>query len=199
LLLAAWNILPFGKLRFVYTAPFVFSGILAADGIRKIITRVRTGIMRYAVGVLIFILFSVNSAISIKSYWFPELLPIPLYDNYFLTKSYLEVFDYLGSHVTGYAHIFSDFENGTIYPAFAPVISFVGHEVSTYDFVVKQWQADQFFKKPMNEDEASRLFRMHKIKYVVWNTCQYPDKSDAYPTLLTKVFGNDCFSIFTVN
>jgi hypothetical protein len=193
-----WGFLPLGKIRLVYSAPFVFAGIAAVIGMLYILQAIQKPGCKKVFLLGFGIVFAANSAIGVYHYWAPNLHPLPNYTNYYLKNSYIDLFSYINAHTKTGEHMFSDLTTGSLLPSFTHTISFVGHEVSTYNFVLKEWQADQFFYGLMSVQDIQDLFRQHQISYVVWDSCSYGDKSEPYQRIMIKIYHNDCFSVYSV-
>jgi hypothetical protein len=179
-LMSVNGILSISKLRFAYTAPYVFWGILAAYGIRGIIRAIPSTSFRPVVKAVILMLFLANAAIGLYGYWFPMIAkPTNFYSNMYIGSDYLNVMQYMNTHVPHYAHVMTQFHTGMFVPAFTDVRVYVGNEMSTVDVGRKEGISNTFYWSGLSFDQVVELFKRDSISYVLWDVQQPPQGYDA--------------------
>lgn len=191
--------IPISMIRFVYTAPYVFAGLLATAVIQHAVTTIRPTIAKTAL-ISVFTVVVVGNAISTNvAYWGDALEPYPYYTNTYLPVSYLSAMKYLDRHAPVQRHVMSDEIMGSVLPAFSHSVAFIGHEICTVNFPDKFATMRLFFHGNLGRSLAKRLFQEHAIDYVFWDTCTSPDTSRNYGNLLERLYRNDCVIIFRTN
>jgi hypothetical protein len=185
-LLSVNGILNISKLRFAYSAPYVFWGILAVYGLRMIIMAIPINPLKGLLKGIVIFLFVGNSFLGLNAYWIPLLsTPTNYYSNIYLSSDYLETFKYINARVPRFAHIMTDFFTGMIIPAFTDTTVYIGHETSTIDSGRKTGISNTFYWGGLTLDQVIELFKRDKIEYVWWDK---PSPPIQYESVLQKVF-----------
>jgi len=183
------------KLRFVYSAPYVFGGLLATLGIKNIRTSLKASKLTnfFAIGIGGIIL--VNSIMGFRIYWWPHLFNTKAYKNIYISTNYLSATNYLNSHAPKFAGVMTNWGSGSFIPAFSFVKVFIGHEFDTNNFWQKWDTADKFYKGVMTKDEALTLLKNHNIAFVLWD---YGSPVENYKDFLTEVYAVPGLTLYKV-
>lgn len=181
------GVIHINKMRFIYSAPYVFGGILAtfaAAGFKKIIVN------------FIIIVVAINSIIGLKTDWWPQVSDKVFYYNVYIPKNYFAVFEYINSSLTPYSKIMTSFAAGNFLPAFSNVKVFVGNEVGTINFPLKYQISQDFFAQKYSLAEVTGIFQKYNIQYLLWESASPPEK---YLPILKNLFQKDNIILYKIN
>lgn len=193
---SVYGFLEINKIRFAYSAPYVFAGITATFGIMALTKLIKSQKYSRFFRLLIFLIFFINAVVGLAVYWKPLLNNGNNHLNFtniYIPKKYIKALEFVDSHSTTYSHVLSTFGIGMYIPAFTHNKVFVGNESATMNFVLKNYLANQFFEGKMTSPEAEKLFTDYKIAYVLWDRGKLPD---SYISLLTSIFSQDNVNIY---
>lgn len=186
-LLSVLGFLHINKMRFMYSAPYVFGGILATFGVMRF--------KKIILG-LITILFVINSLLSLKSYWLTGLFKKDVYYyNVYIPKNYFGIFEYINSSLTQYSKVMTSFATGNFIPAFTNVKVFVGNEVSTMNFHLKYQISQNVYGQKYSLAEVTDIFQKYNIQYLLWENAAPPNK---YLPILKNLFQKDNVVLYKI-
>jgi hypothetical protein len=191
-LLSIAGILKINKIRFVYSAPYVFAGILAVIGIEFLISKIRPPRAAKIVFYTITVIYFINAVVGLFTYWRPKISELNIVNNIYIPKPYFAAMEFLNSQTTHYPGVLASYYTGVYLPAFTWTNVFIGHEVSTYNFWLKWGLAESFFAGKMNESEIKALLNDYRIDYVFWDSGNLPKN---YQKLFKPVYIRDGISI----
>ena len=89
-LLSVVGILPITKIRFIYTAPYVFGSIVGVWGIQYLFSLIKNGKTSILVRFLIVFLIITSTYVDLKAYWLPRLNPVKPYQNLYIPQKYMK-------------------------------------------------------------------------------------------------------------
>lgn len=194
-LLSVNGVLHVNKLRFVYSAPYVFWGILAVWGIELILSRFQGKKYMNLFSRGLFFLLIINTLFSLKDYWWEKLYKKEIFLNTYIPDEYMEAVDYLDKNTSHYSSVLSTFYVGSYLPALTYNKVYIGNETSTYNFSQKWWFAEQFFKKALPAGEVKQLLSQNDINYVFWDQ---GDLLPDYAQFMVKIYQNELVSLYKV-
>lgn len=184
--MSVFGIIHINKMRFIYSAPYVFGSILAAFGVLKF----KKYLLR-----LIIILFVINSLISLKTNWLPWISDKAFYYNIYIPKSYFSLFSYINTSLPPFSKIMTSFGVGNFLPSFSSVKVFVGNEVSTMNFHIKYQISENIYIQKYSLKETSEIFKQYNIRYLLWDNPAPPSK---YLPILKNIFQKDNIILYEV-
>lgn len=182
-LLSINGILRINKLRFAYSAPYVFAGILATYGISNLLSVIKNILIKKIVWAVIIILLLFNSFLGFKSYWWPNLFITTYPYNTFIPQKYFLLAKYIDKNLPQYSTVMTNFYTGMFIPSFSNVKVFIGHETSTINFWDKMNLSNAFYSSNLSEKDVKNLFKNYNLQYVLWEG----EKSQKYAPLLDKL------------
>ncbi len=162
------------KMRFVYSAPYVFWGILAVWGIRRIVENVKNKAMKKAVLTAILIIILISTISDLYGYWVPQLSKLDTPNNIYIPDQNISAMQYLNTNTKSFAAVLAPDYIGNYLPAFTLDRVYVGHEVATIDFFPKQKKAYHFFNLDFKAEEAAEFIKNNGIEYV------FSDRGDIF-------------------
>lgn len=190
------GLVPINKLRFVSSAPYVFAGILASQGIQWLFGRFSSVAARRVAWSILIAVIGFNVVVGFMAYWLPLTRKGEPYKNVYIPKENLEAIEYLHRTAPPYTAVMTNWVSGAYVPAFSFMKVFVGHEFNTPDFAQSQQTADRFYRGEMSSDEAKLLLRRYGIEYVLWDM-YFPVA--AYSAFLTPVYTGKSVILYRVN
>lgn len=193
--LSTEGVIHINKLRFVYSAPYVFGGMIAALGLDSLIGAVRSKKLYKLLYAIAVILIGANGLWGLSSYWWIEVTTRSIYSNTYIPQKYMTALQYLDKETPRFSNVLSTFYVGMYLPAFAYNTVYIGHETSTYNFWQKRLLTDSFFAGSMSQEQARNLFHQGKIAYVFWDHENLPD---AYKSILDPMYSRDGIIIYKV-
>lgn len=170
------GVIHINKMRFIYSAPYVFGSILtafAATGFKKIIVN------------FIIIAVVINSILGLKTHWWPQLSDKVFYYNVYIPKNYFEIFEYINSSLPQYSKVMTSFAAGNFLPAFSNAKVFVGNEVGTINFPLKHQISERLYAQKYSLAEFTKIFHDYNIQYLLWESAAPPEK---YLPILKNLF-----------
>ncbi|MCL4338293.1 hypothetical protein M1271_01235 [Patescibacteria group bacterium] len=162
------------KMRFVYSAPYVFWGILAVWGIRWIVENVKNKPMKKAVFTIILIIILISTISDLYGYWVPQFSKLDTPNNIYIPDQNISAMQYLNMNAKAYSAVLAPDYIGNYLPAFTSDRVYVGHEVATMDFFPKQKKAYHFFNQDFKAEEAAEFIKNNGIEYV------FSDRGDIF-------------------
>lgn len=189
------GLLHVNKLRFVYSAPYVFAGILATHGIQILFGHIASAAARRVAWCLLILVIALNIFAGFSAYWWPLTQKGKEYKNMFIPQENIEAMNYLDTYVPAYTPVMTNWFTGAYVPAFSFMKVYTGHEFSTPDFKEREQTADRFYRGHMTEEEAKQLLERHGMVYVLWDI--YPPV-EAYSSFLRPVFGKKNVILYKV-
>lgn len=195
-ILSTAGILHVNKLRYVYSAPYVFAGILAVFGIREVAQKITRRILRNLFIAFTILVFIVSASGGLIGYWWSEVNKKEFFTNIYIPDRYMDTVAYIDRVAPRYAHVLSTFYVGMFLPAFSYTRVYVGHETSTYDFWNKRALSEQFFSGSMKKDEIESLLSLNRIQFVIWDTGKIPEE---YLNFLTPLAHFEDITVYRVN
>jgi hypothetical protein len=186
------------KYRVINTVPFVPLSILSTITLRAIYEKSKKS------GVIIFAaLFIYN--IATTGYIFSRYLNY--YDlskvkskfmHYYVPSAEWKAVEFLEKNAPIGAHILSGKYMGGLYPAHAPVISYIGHTLMTKNYFEKDALTARFYAGSMTTQEAHDFLESHQIQFVIygWEEKKFGQLPD-YP-FLTPVFNTEYLTVYQV-
>mgnify|MGYP001436805049 CR=1 FL=1 len=188
-LLAENGFLYINKIRFAYTAPYVFLGIMATDGILKMIKLIK----KEALISFFIVIFLVNGALGLYFYWYPFVTFNQIYNDRYIPLKYIYAMNYLANNTPPFSNVLANYNAGNAIPAFTLNKVFIGHEVATLDFFNKINMVDSFFIGQMSVDIVKDMFNKYSIDYVVWADYSFPEK---YKSVLKPIYNYENLVIY---
>lgn len=183
------------KLRFVYSAPYVFAGLLATLGSKTIFDRLHSRVGRKLLILVIIVLLLGSNINGLRNHWFPLLLKRRIYKNVYIPKGHIQAVKFLDSYVPRYTKVLTTWSTGGFIPAFSYLRVFIGHELLTPNFWQKWDLADKFYMGKMTKDEAKKLLVENDIAYVFWDL---GSPVAAYKDILSEVYTTSGVTLYKV-
>jgi len=162
------------KLRMIYTAPYVYGGILATIGIKDFIHTIHRRIVKRFVFSFLVVILLLNSIVTLKSHWVPWLTTLPIFLHTYPQKPYMDMAKYLDANLPVFTPVFTYYELGILLPAFSYVKVFNGHDTATMDGWNKDLITKDFYAKKLSEDQARIVLKKYQIEYVIWDNSNTP-------------------------
>jgi hypothetical protein len=188
---AIGGLIPISKHRLVYSAPYVFWGILAGIGIKYLIVKNR--IFKAVVAAMLVVIIISNTYLSLDYYWAPKMEDYFISSAEFIPKFEMNAMNYLRNFTQEYSHIIAIFNSATYLPAFTSNRLYLGHEWSTLKFWEKWPVNDKFMMGKMNSEEAEKFLEENRISYIFWNVGKLPID---YQSLMKPVFNDGYVTVY---
>lgn len=207
--LSVWGVLPINKIRFVYSAPYVYAGILSTIGVRYMLEKMQflfsllRGILplvsschtpRVYRSIAIALIFFINILLGFTSYYLPQAKEKNLTINTYIPVSYMDAVSYLDKNTKPFSHVLSTFYTGVFIPAFSYNTVYIGHETSTRDFWRKWDEVNRFFEGKMSEQEAREFLKNNLIEYIYWD--QGGEIYPQYASAVSPIYKNEAVTIY---
>lgn len=192
---SAAGLLHITKIRFIYTAPYVFAGLLATMGIQKLREIVRAKKIRRIAGISIALIILANAATGLWVYWVPKLSPIPPYQNIFIPARFLALASFLETQTVPFPRLLAVYTTGTFLPAYANVNVFAGHPFAYTFRPEKRAIMQKFTDGTLSTEELRAVVATYGITYVLWEREPLPA---AYGPLLKEVFRSENLVLYMV-
>lgn len=170
LLLPFVNIFQIPKLRLVQEAPFVPWGILAAITIFKIVPKNKSLLKALLVIIFLATTLPVSFTLLARKVEFAknELIDDVRTWHIFIPNQEIKAIDFIKRNIKKGSIMLSDQRVGNITPAFAPVVSYFGHQALTKDFSLKQKAVELFFSQTFGSGQAREFLTSNNISYVYY-------------------------------
>ncbi len=189
---------PLGLLNFRFLGiPLqVFWGVL---GNLYLFSIIKSKKILIAVAIVVFLIISPTYPVSWKMQ-INEFAPYNAY-NIYPDKNMYEGFMWLKKNTNHNKDIvLTDSPFGNLLPGFSGNIVYIGHPVSTIDFLEKKKEIAKFYSNAWSPIDAYKFLKSRRIKYVIWSYAEWYYRGDSgkYKDFLTSRFTNPAMVIFEV-
>lgn len=193
-LLLPWiDLLGFSKYRIMTVAPVVPLAILSTQTIFR---SLRQSGRKF---VLIFILLiTIPISIDRLANNVQVAQHFGLYSNMFIPKPQWDAVQFIKRTVSMGSVILADEYIGNIIPSVAPVTTFIGHSVHTYQFFQKKEELRRFYSGTMPLSDASAWLASRRIQYVFFGIDEKPYSTRFPYPFLENIFTNTMVTVYRV-
>lgn len=197
--LAVFGFIKISKLRFAYSAPYVFLGILATTGVIYLLSKIKNEKTRILTIIFLVICFSINTILGFKTYWLQKAFEVKIYRNTYIPKDDLLIFDFLQKNTSPYSNIMTMYGNGVVMVAFTHNKVYVAHELATLNFWEKYHNSEKFYGNAMIKTEVEKIFKENNISYVYWDHLSYGEPKKEYLDILVPIYKINSNTIYKTN
>lgn len=193
-LLSYWGILPITKIRFMYSAPYVFAGLFSTFGLIYLLKSFGKSKRILIIG-LILVLFITNIIWGIYSYYLPKFIPLAPYQNIYIPNKYLRITNYLSINTPKFSNLLSKYSSAVFIPAFTNSKVFAGHPFAFFEHPEKREILENIYSGKMTTEDFLNVIKKYNLEYVLWEEKDLPDQ---YKNILTEEFKIENLIIYKV-
>lgn len=198
ILLGLANLLGIPKIRLTQFAPFVPFAILLVDLIFIHPPRLLNPKLQWTIATVILVISIYTSGSILKNRIDAAAIYSSGHQMHIPAKE-VAALAFIEPNVGKEAVVLATERLGNIIPAFAPVVSYIGHSAKTKDFYSKLTFANSFFAGKMSDREALEFVKNNSIGFVYFGTDEkYLGKTILEYSFLQSLYEKDGITVYKI-
>jgi hypothetical protein len=194
------NITFISKYRLTTMSPFVPFGILASMTAFWVYNHAKWKILKWSVFILI-----LATTIPVTVFFIPKQVQYmkitkinTSFYHYYVPISDWVAIGYIRDNVPKKSIVLANRFLGNLIPAYAEVITYVGHHVHTKNFDAKDWETNKFYSNQMSTNEAYGFIKSNNIQYIMYGPGERLQSTNLNYPFLKIYYKNNGTLIYTL-